>query len=225
MISNTWSQLPDALVHADSVALSDGTLYAISQLATESFCHIHTLEIGSHVPAADPSTLLTSLEWQSVSSSSEDLPPRGRVGAGLLPITTGYGRQYLTYFFGTSIPSTPPSTEIPKSPEEPERTFYSDFWTYQTTSKSIKPTSWNDFKPAVIKDGIRNAFGKSSGVEEWAEVEIEATEQMGHEGKVHPGPRAFFGMDVGGDGKSVVLWGGVNAKGEKEGDGWLIRLE
>jgi hypothetical protein len=45
------------------------------------------------------------------------------------------------------------------------------------------------------------------------------------DGKLHPGPRAFFGADVMHDEKSIALWGGVNAKGERTGDGWVIRLE
>lgn len=228
LTSGTWIQLPDSPLHSDAAALADGILYAIAQLPSESFCHVHTLEIGSHIPTTEPSKLLATLKWISNSSSSNDLPPRSRVGAGLLPITTGYGRQFLTYFFGAN--SEP--NQMPLSTEQAEPSFYSDFWTYQIPSKSTIPHSWNDFKPAAIKDNIRNALGKSSGAEEWAEVEVQATEQIGHEGKVHPGPRAFFGVDVavdvdGGDGngRNVVVWGGVNAKGEKEGDGWLITLE
>lgn len=54
-------------------------------------------------------------------------------------------------------------------------------------------------------------------------------------GKAHPGPRAWFGAAVLGEptvgtigsGEKpvrVVLWGGVNAKGEREADGWVIEL-
>lgn len=228
LTSGTWSKLPDAPVHSDSVAFADGTLYAISQQPTESFCRIHTLDIGDHVPSTDPASLLTTLAWQAASSSAEDVPPHSRIGAGFFPITTGYGRQYLTYLFGSAAKNVPMSTSTTTvstwERSEPP-IFYSDFWTYQIASKSTKPKSWMDLKPAAIKDGIRNAFGKASGENEWAEVEVQAPEQEAHEGKVHPGPRAFFGMDVGADGMGIVLWGGVNPRGEKEGDGWLIRFE
>ena len=54
-------------------------------------------------------------------------------------------------------------------------------------------------------------------------------------GKAHPGPRAWSGCTamaspkvgtVGSGEKSprVVLWGGLNAKGEREGDGWVVSL-
>ncbi|KAL9084027.1 MAG: hypothetical protein Q9159_005449 [Coniocarpon cinnabarinum] len=54
-------------------------------------------------------------------------------------------------------------------------------------------------------------------------------------GKAHPGPRAWFGCSSLGEPKvgtvgsgekptRVVMWGGVNAKGEIEGDGWVVTL-
>ena len=139
-----------------------------------------------------------------------------RSGA-LLPITTGYGWQYLAYMFGHQ--------EKPQDSKESDEqeTYFSDLWTYQVPSKSTKPNSWTDLKPAAIKDAIREKLGYSAGTLEWAEVEVLATEQTAHEGKVHPGPRAFFGADV--EQNTIVLWGGVNAKGEKEADGWTVHFQ
>lgn len=197
----------------------------ITNSPAEGITHVHRLEIGESVPASDSPT---ELEWQRITSPS-DVPPVGpglRSGGALIPITTGYGRLYLVYFFG--------SKELRGNAEDPEkslesaqtpRPLESDVWTYQLPSKSTKPTSWTDFKPAAIKDTIRSKLGYSSGGFEWAEVEVQATEESGHEGKVHPGPRGFFGADVASDGRSVVIWGGDNARGEKEADGWLIRFE
>lgn len=224
-ISHTWSQLPDAPEHSSSVAFADGTLYMITNSPAEGTTHVYRLEIGDSVPTPGSPH---ALEWQRIASPSE-VPSPGpglRAGGALVPITTGYGRLYLVYFFGSKEART--DAENPgKSIESADtpRPFESDVWTYQLPSKSTKPTSWTDFKPAAIKDTIRNKLGYSSGGYEWAEVEVQATEQSGHEGKVHPGPRGFFGADVASDGVSVVLWGGDNARGEKEADGWLIRFE
>lgn len=44
------------------------------------------------------------------------------------------------------------------------------------------------------------------------------------QGKSHPGPRGYFGCHSV-DGTRVVLWGGLNAKGDREADGWMIDLE
>ncbi|GAB7353206.1 hypothetical protein MBLNU459_g3729t1 [Dothideomycetes sp. NU459] len=217
LTTRIWHQLPDAPVHSDSVALVDGTLYVMTKTRTEGHCHAYVLELGDVLSATEPD----GLEWHQVPLPSEKpaQTPDVRAGAGLVPITTGYGRQYLAYIFGFDD-SKPDASALDIS-----NSYYADFWTYQVASKSTKPTSWTDFKPAALKDTIRQKLGYSSGGQEWGEVEVEATEQVGHEGKVHPGPRAFFGCDVGADGRSLVLWGGINPKGEKEADGWLIRLE
>lgn len=189
----------------------------MTKTRTEGHCHVHVLDIGGHVPSPKPE----GLEWHQIALPSDKptTTPDVRAGAGLVPITTGYGRQYLAYIFGYD------NTELQSSTEDASHNYYADFWTYQVASKSTKPHSWTDFKPAALKDAIRHALGKESGGQEWGEVEVVATEQVAHEGKVHPGPRAFFGCDVGEDHKSLVLWGGVNPRGEKEADGWLIKLE
>lgn len=45
------------------------------------------------------------------------------------------------------------------------------------------------------------------------------------EGKLHPGPRVFFGADVMVDSRSVVFGGGENAASDKMDDGWIARVE
>jgi hypothetical protein len=225
MISHTWTRLPDSPQHSDSVAFADGTLYMITNSLAEGTTHVYRLEIGDSVPSPGSPH---GLEWQRITNPSE-VPspgPGARTGGALVPITTGYGRLYLVYFFGSKEVYAD-AEDLEKSIESREtpRPIESDLWTYQLPSKSTKPTSWTDFKPAAIKDTIRDKLGYKSGGYEWAEVEVQATEQSGHEGKVHPGPRAFFGVDAASDGQSVVMWGGDNARAEKEADGWLIRFE
>jgi hypothetical protein len=83
-------------------------------------------------------------------------------------------------------------------------------------------------KPAKIKDAIRSALGADTHELSWGEavVQIPSEKELEEmDGKLHPGPRAFFGADVMHDEKSIAFWGGVNAKGERVGDGWVIRLE
>ncbi|KEQ93941.1 hypothetical protein AUEXF2481DRAFT_31013 [Aureobasidium subglaciale EXF-2481] len=225
MISHTWTRLPDAPEHSDSIAFADGTLYLVTNSPAEGATHVYRLEIGESIPTEESHG---ALEWERITNLSEVSPPGpgARSGGALVPITTGYGRLYLVYFFG-SKETHADDEDLEKSivSSETRRLFESDLWTYQLPSKSTKPNSWTDFKPAAIKDTIRDKLGYKSGGFEWAEVEVQATEQTGHEGKVHPGPRGFFGADVASDGRSVVMWGGDNARGEKEADGWLIRFE
>lgn len=103
---------------------------------------------------------------------------------------------------------------------EPQAPLCSDIWAIQVPS--------HGFNPASVKDVIRDKILPSSvesGAYSWAEVEIVPTEQVAREGKVHPGPRAFVGASDCLDGKGVVFWGGENAGGERESDGWLLKIQ
>jgi len=216
MDARTWTEVAQAPTAASDAAFADGTLYTITGVSDVS-CEMHVFKIGNVKEDHKAETAV----WQTITIPTNPLipGPKPREGSALLPIDTGYGRQYLVYIFGCREDSAVVSEESAK-----ESPYYSDLWVYQLPSKSAKPASWTDLKPAVIKDKIREKLGYDSGGHSWAEVEIQANEQVAQEGKVHPGPRGYFGADVTKDGKHVMLWGGVNAKGEKEGDGWLISL-
>ena len=71
-------------------------------------------------------------------------------------------------------------------------------------------------------------MGIATGEDTWAEVKVDAgieSKEKEGEGKAHPGPRGWFAScTVPGRQGCVVLWGGVNGKGETEGDGWLVEV-
>lgn len=210
-----WTRLPDAPATASDSAFVDGTLYTVTG-GTDLGSEIHFLDIDTTKAGSEAG------KWQTISFPSSPLAPgpRPREGSALLPVTTGLGRQYLLYVFGCRR-----GTPVDAKDEATEKAeFYSDIWTMQLPSKSVKPTSWTYLKPAAIKDAIREKLGYDSGAHSWAEVDVQPNEQIGHEGKVHPGPRGYSGADVTEDGKTVMLWGGTNAKDEKESDGWLVSL-
>jgi hypothetical protein len=123
-------------------------------------------------------------------------------------------------------------------PEDPnqskEFTQFSDTWVLQIPSSDLeaKPAMSlkNAIKPAKIKDAIRSSLGANTGHLTWAEAVVQlpsekTLEEEEEDGKLHPGPRAFFGSDVLENGSGVVFWGGVDAKGERVGDGWLAKFE
>lgn len=204
-----WTQLPACPVASSSSAFADGTLYSISQ-DSDLGGAIHILRLGADAEArAKPD----ALKWEKVEFPSSPLTPgpKSRVGSALVPISTGYGRHYLAYLFGQS--------EAQDNKSEGQASYCGDVWSLQLPS--------HGFNPAAVKDVIRDKLPGSieSGAYSWAEVEIVPTEQVEHEGKVHPGPRGFFGASCCLEGKGVVFWGGVSAKGEHEADGWLLKLE
>ncbi|KAK4223682.1 hypothetical protein QBC38DRAFT_43847 [Podospora fimiseda] len=143
------------------------------------------------------------LEWARLDDEPAPAPrPIVREGGALVPIATGHGREYLIYLFGG----------------QPGEKYYSDIWALQLPSTG--------YSGAAIKDKIRDKVlpkQVKSGEGSWAEVEILPMQQTEiTSGKVHPGPRGQFG--AGRVDKGVVVWGGVNAKGETEGDGWVVRV-
>lgn len=202
-----WTQLPDCPVAPQSSAFVDDTIYSISS-ESEISGSIHMLRLGpSPTEWAGPN----ALQWDKVDFPSSPLVPGpgSRVGGALIPISTGYGRLYLVYLLGRSESHGKESKEHP---------FYSDTWSLQIPS--------HGFNPAAVKDLIRDKLPGpvESGTYRWAEVEIVPTEQIEHEGKVHPGPRAFFGASSYQGMTGVMFWGGLNAKGEQEADGWVLKI-
>lgn len=142
--------------------------------------------------------------------STTDTPmPQTRSGNQILPISTGHGRYYLTLLPGVS--------SKPKETFSDTPSYLTDLWTLQLPSDSSSLTK--------IKDAAREQINVSSGEFTWSEVVVEArTEELGTEGKALPGPLAHYAADNV-DAKTVLMWGGVDARGETVGDGWLIWLE
>ncbi|QDS75829.1 hypothetical protein FKW77_001080 [Venturia effusa] len=142
--------------------------------------------------------------------STTDTPlPQTRSGNQIVPISTGHGRHYLTLLPGVS--------SKPKETFSDTPSYLTDLWTLQLPSDSSSLTK--------IKDATREQINLSSGEFTWSEIVIEARmEELGTEGKALPGPLAHYAADTV-DGKTVLMWGGVDATGETVGDGWLIWLE
>ena len=200
--AKTWRSLPESKsftnITPPNLALIDETLYLVDHTAKEETV-IHSLSIHEH-----------DAVWQSVTIPAQVSSPSPRQGASLMPVSTGMGRQYLLYMLGEKMDPSESSSPDDPGPSE----FWSGLWTYQIDSaeKSL----------ARIKDVTKDKLGMDSERATWAEVEIQPSTEEGSEGKSHPGPRGYFAVD-GLDAKTVVLWGGVNAK-EMIGDGWLVTL-
>lgn len=215
--SQTWARLPEAPVSTTSAAFAEGSLYLIT--ATDGLSSaLHHLEVT--VQGDEPPT------WNTIEFPTNPLTPgpRPRENGGLLHITTGFGRSYLLYFLGDRQPDSPTET----GSEPPLQ--WSDIWSLQLPASQLaveRTTTFSEaIKPAKIKDAIRSKLGYDTGTFSWAEVEVKPPGDLPEpEGKVHPGPRSSFGCDVLANRRDVALWGGINAKGEREGDGWIVRLE
>lgn len=222
--TRTWTQLPytpaPQILSPPALALMQDRLYLVTG-SSEFESEIHYLRLPNSLLSSQYSeeddSETPNISWTTLPFPTNPLipGPRPRKGAGLLPITTGNGRSYLLYFLGEKA-----SPEAPSSGSEtPPRTFWSDAFSYQAPSSS--------HSPAGSKDATRAMLGFETGEGTWAEVKVVTNEEgaglaeVG--GKSHPGPRGWFGSDVL-DGGKVVLWGGIDAKGETEGDGWIVSV-
>nr|KAK5447346.1 hypothetical protein LTR18_002925 [Exophiala xenobiotica] len=151
----------------------------------------------------------------SASTNASQLP-MPRLSAGLVPMTTGAGRQYLVYFMGREI----------------KIGGLNDFWSFQIQSEEVSAAS--------IKDKVRDMVSKAkpsweSGKHTWAKCELAKedtkTEKQQHRddgaiGKESSGgwPEGLydFGCDVWKDqgGHVFVIWGGRRDE-EAVDEGWV----
>lgn len=195
-----WSQLPSPktaiTIMPPDFTLSRDKLYLLTGMSNEA-SELHTLDLAATEPA-----------WHSMVFPMNPLVPGPgpRHGAGLLPISTGYGREFLLYFFGSKQTGD----------SEDANQCWDDLWTFQL------PSAGGSL--AKLKDLARQTLGTDTGAASWAEVEVKPHDvERTMDGKSHPGPLASFAYsDV--NSKSVIFWGGINAKGETVGEGWIIQF-
>ncbi|KAK7529208.1 uncharacterized protein J3D65DRAFT_175248 [Phyllosticta citribraziliensis] len=193
---------------------------------------VHVYDLASTTTANKD---IASATWTTIQVPANPLvqsPSTPRSGAGLLPVSTGHGRHYLLYLFGQAASSTKTT-----SPSDAQLSQAATADTDSDSNTFANPDSPNSSllysfqlpshgtSLAAAKDGARDVVGLDSGAAAWAEVDIALpTEEYAHEGKAHPGPRANFACANVND-KTVVIWGGVDARGVVEGDGWIIGIE
>lgn len=179
-----------------SVALKDGVSWEVVNFGTEA------------TDGESQSTTSAAATNQPVSL------PLPRVSSGTLPITTGSGREYLTYFMGRDSMTGP----------------LDDFWTFQIDAESNTAAS--------VKDKIRDALpvdsasSWKSGRHTWAKCEGVAEkkpETKDHLSEWPPGLYDFGGdvwVDQGRD--SFLIWGGKKTDGENGSQeevvdgGWVV---
>jgi hypothetical protein len=138
--------------------------------------------------------------------------PGKRSVAGLHRITTGMGREYLVLLLGERDPSSMGHDGAGK--------FWGDVWTFQVPPQGMTGASF--------KDATWQALGRETGEGLWSEVYVADAE--GKEGddvkSLTPGERGWFASSAMGDldESAIILWGGLNARNEREDNGWILRI-
>lgn len=217
--ARTWSQYPDAPGPprgGPSLTFAKNRLYRFGGFdgSNELGGQIDYLEVAVNLfndkgGKGELSVFAKTEKWESVSFITNMKGPGNRSVAGLQPITTGQGRNYLLLLLGERDPSS--------KGYEGAGAFWNDVWSYE-----LGP----DQKTAAsLKDKVRSLVGAHNAEGTWAEVKISeaATEETGG---AHPGERGWFAsaqaqdLDAGG----VILYGGINGKNERLGDGWFLTV-
>lgn len=227
-----WSHLADApppTRGGTSICITQDRLYRFGGFdgKTELGGQIDFMDLPP--PQAIPNTSSTtpealqksspSTQWRSTPFSlprDEEKPtsqllsvPANRSLAALHPVATGQGRHYLLLALGEGDPSTIGHAGAGK--------FHQDIWAYALPSPTMSG--------AGIKDAIRARVpGLGSEVGQWAKVEIKDLKVGAEEaqGGTWTG-RGWFGSE--GLGKGFMIWGGLDEKNERLGDGWILSIE
>lgn len=207
--SYEWSKLPSAPAATLAAQLANRTLYAISG-DSDVNGSVHSLSLEPQTTEGQ------DLEWSTVDFPTSPLAPgpRPRIGGALVLASTGLGRHYLISLFGSRRDVTMVSSNQTFTDKNP---LYSDAWALQVPSEYLSASQ--------AKDTVRDYLpGLESGTFAWGEVETVPVESKDAASHDHPGPRAYFGADILPDGKSIILWGGLNDREETKADGWLVKL-
>ena len=214
-----WSRLPDAPGSArggPNLTFAQNRLYRFggfdgkNELGGLDYLDLSTSSFNDKGGKGGLAVIPFTGKWETVNTQAEAMTPGDRSVAGLQPITTGHGRNYLVLFLGEGDPSS--------LGHEGAGRFYDDVWCYQ-----LRP---DGMTAASFKDATRQLIGAKTGEGFWTRVEIpEATMTQGeHE---HPGPRGWFastnGRDV--DPASIILWGGLKSNNTRADDGWILTVE
>jgi hypothetical protein len=158
--------------------------------------------------------------WQTIlenniDASSTEIPavpqqewPAARSVASLEAITLGGGREYLVLAMGERSPSSEGHAGAGR--------FHNDVWMFQVPPLGMSAAS--------MKDAILQLAGRKTGEGKWTRV---AT--MPHDDEIsdeEPVPRGWFASAPMSDleDNAIVLWGGLDERNERLGDGWILRL-
>jgi len=231
--TRSWSNIPTPpgppRVGA-SMAVVGSRLYRFGGHSGESYIggRVEWLDVGSVWQHAESGTtaLQSGWVWEEI-AYQEGEGPQPRSGAGLVGVTTGQGRKYLLAIGGEG--KAPLSLEVSGKDvaADESSTCFDDIWAFQLPPESMTGAS--------VKDAARHAIKMDVKQAKWAEVQYHYLDASGEEEKEIPGePRmkgmglrkafaAAKGTEV--DGASVVVWGGVDEKGQVLNDGWLITVD
>jgi len=172
------------------------------------------LDTFNDVSGKGEASVVAKGKWETLNFAEENMPfPGNRSVAGLHSVNTGMGREYLVLLLGEREPSSDGHNEAGK--------FWGDVWAFMCPPLGMTGASF--------KDATWQALGRETGEGLWSAVNVSDAE--GVEGEdvrnLVPTERGWFASSTMGDVDvgSVVLWGGLNGKNEREDNGWILKVD
>ncbi|TAQ89211.1 hypothetical protein B7494_g2503 [Chlorociboria aeruginascens] len=221
--SRTWKEFPTAPGKprgGTSIAISKQRIYRYGGFngEGEEGGHLDILELGldtfNDKSGAGEMSVSAKGSWTTLDFTEESMKsPGNRSVAGLEAITTGMGREYLILFLGEREPSSEGHDGAGK--------FWDDVWTFQCPPHGMTAASF--------KDAAWQALKREPSEGLWREMVVSDAE--GVEGEdirnLVPSARGWFASSTLGDMDSsgIIIWGGLNGKNEREGNGWILEVE
>lgn len=218
--ARTWSPFPDAPGEGRggaSLTFTQNRVYRFGGFNGK-------VELGGQIDYLDTSTSTfddkggrgemavasATGKWETITADQGSPMPGNRSVAGLLPVTTGQGRNYLVLLLGERNPSS--------SGHEGAGQMWDDVWSFQLRPEGMTAASF--------KDATRELVGAKTAENTWAPVDIPES-SMTDGKKATPGPLGWFASSPGHDMDpgSIVLWGGLRADNSRSGEGWILTVE
>lgn len=220
--SKTWKEYPTAPGKprgGTSLCISKQRIYRYGGFngEGEEGGQLDILELGldtfNDKGGAGELSLTARGKWETLDFAEENIKhPGNRSVAGFHTITTGMGREYLILMLGERDPSNDGHNAAGQ--------FWGDVWAFQAPPQGMTAASF--------KDATWQALGRETGEGLWSQVQVSDAEGMEGEDvkKLVPSERGWFPSSSMGDvdNTSIILWGGLNDKNEREDDGWILTV-
>ncbi|KAL8715133.1 MAG: hypothetical protein Q9220_001090 [cf. Caloplaca sp. 1 TL-2023] len=220
VVARTWSLLPDAPGQARGGAALiftrdrlyrfggfDGKVELGGQI---DYVDIITTTFNDQGGSGQMAMVSANGKWNSIMASPGSVMPGNRSVAGLQPVTTGQGRNYMILFLGERDASSTGHKDAGQ--------FWDDVWSFQLRPEGMTAASF--------RDATRDLIGAEIGEHTWAPVDVPESSMIKGQLSV-PGQLGWFasaqGQDM--DPGSIVLWGGVRSDNSRAGDGWILTID
>lgn len=141
---------------------------------------------------------------------TEDGWPGNRSVAAFEAVTVGGGREHLVLMFGEREASGVGHAAAGR--------FWDDVWAFQVPAQGTSLAS--------VADTALSVVGRKSAEGRWTRVETGPHDDEDDASAEGPGARGWVASATMGDLEEggIVVWGGLNEKNRRLGDGWILRL-